>query len=136
MIDRMHGLQLTADLHGCARGAPLGDREALRTTVLGAVHAAGLTPVGELFHRFPDGSDAGGVTGVVLLAESHVALHTWPELGAVTLDIYVCNRSTDNGARAEALLAALEAAFAPARAERQRVRRGSLPEPAAARAAA
>ena len=37
------------------------------------------------------GGQRGGVTGVVLLAESHVAIHTWPELGNVTLDIYVCN---------------------------------------------
>jgi S-adenosylmethionine/arginine decarboxylase-like enzyme len=79
--------------------------------------------VGELFHAF--GPDA-GVTGVVLLAESHLALHTWPELGAATLDVYVCNLSADNGPRAEALLAALEAAFAPARSERQRLRRGAL----------
>ncbi len=125
----MQGLQLTADLHGCAAGALLADREALRTLALDAVQAAGLTPVGELFHGFGTGSEGGGasgVTGVVLLAESHLALHTWPELGAVTLDLYVCNHSADNSARAEALLAALEAAFAPARAERQRLRRGAL----------
>jgi len=52
------------------------------------VQAAGLTPVDGVFHRFPL---PGGVTGVVLLAESHVAVHTWPERGAVTLDVYVCN---------------------------------------------
>jgi spermidine synthase len=35
----------------------------------------------------------------VLLAESHLALHTWPERAGVTLDVYVCNFSTDNSAR-------------------------------------
>ncbi len=123
MIPGMDGLQLTADLHGCSAPALHGDAPALRTLALQAVRAAGLTPVGELFHAFEPG---GGVTGVVLLAESHLALHTWPELGAVTLDVYVCNHRADNGARAESLLAALEAAFAPARSERQRVRRGAL----------
>jgi hypothetical protein len=63
------------------------------------VAGSGLTPVGELFHRFEPG---GGVTGVVLLAESHLAVHTWPELGAVTMDVYVCNFSGDNGAAPEA----------------------------------
>jgi len=57
-----------------------------------------------------------------------VALHTWPELGAVTIDVYVCNFSADNSARAARLLAELETAFAPASVERQRLRRGELNE--------
>ena len=119
----MQGLHLTADAHDCAADAALlRDRDALRTLALAAVQEAGLTPVGELFHAFPGG---GGVTGVVLLAESHVALHTWPELRAVTLDVYVCNFGADNSARARALLAALEQAFAPAQAERHEIARGA-----------
>jgi S-adenosylmethionine/arginine decarboxylase-like enzyme len=89
--------------------------------------------VGELFHRFaPVGAgDAAstGITGVVLLAESHVAVHTWPELGAVTLDVYVCNFGIDNSQRAEALLAVLTAEFAPRSAQRHTLRRGAPPEP-------
>ena len=118
----MRGLHLTADLHGCAAPAPLlSDAAGLRALALRAVGAAGLTPVGELFHRF---GAPGGVTGMVLLAESHLAVHTWPELRAVTLDVYVCNYGADNSARAEALLARLEAAFAAGRIERQRLQRG------------
>ncbi len=124
----MNGLHLTADLHGC-RGAALADRDALRALALGEVVAAGLTPVGELFQAF---APPGGVTGVVLLAESHLALHTWPELAAVTLDVYVCNHRADNRRRAEALLAALERAFAPREVERHHVVRGRLPAPPAA----
>ena len=87
---------------------------------------SGLAPVGELFHRFePAGAEPTGVTGVVLLAESHLAVHTWPELGAVTLDVYVCNFGADNSARARALLAELEQAFAPAQAERHEIARGA-----------
>ena len=119
----MQGLHLTADLHGCAAAALLADADALRQAALTAVRRAGLTPVGELFHRFAGG---GGVTGVVLLAESHLALHTWPELAAVTLDVYVCNLHADNSARAAALLADLEAGFAPQQREHGRVQRGSL----------
>ncbi|MEO6745324.1 MAG: S-adenosylmethionine decarboxylase [Caldimonas sp.] len=133
----MHGLQLTADLRGCAIGRPaMTDPAALRDACRSAVRAAGLTPVGELFHRFesdgaPAGGAANGITGVVLLAESHVAVHTWPELGAATLDVYVCNIGRDNSARAEALLAALIDLFAPAAVERHALRRGDA-VPAAA----
>ena len=94
---------------------------ALRTLCLAAVAGAGLQAVGELFHRFPA---PGGVTGVVLLAESHLAVHTWPELGGVTLDVYVCNLNGDNSERAEALLAALETAFGASQSERHRLQRG------------
>ena len=118
----MQGLQLTADLRGCAAALPLlTDAAALATVCRDAVREAGLTAVAELFHPFPA---AGGITGVVLLAESHLAVHTWPEHAAATLDVYVCNRGRDNSGRAEALLAALIAAFAPATAERHAQRRG------------
>jgi S-adenosylmethionine decarboxylase proenzyme len=126
----VHGLHLTADLRGCAadRSVMVGT-DALREACLGAVQRAGLTPVGELFHRFAPAAAHGegapaGITGVVLLAESHLAVHTWPELGAATLDVYVCNLGSDNSARAEALLAALVAAFAPASVERHALERG------------
>jgi S-adenosylmethionine decarboxylase len=120
----MHGLHLTADLRGCApASAVMTDEAALRTVCLAAVAEAGLTPVGSLFHRFGDGGQ--GVTGMVLLAESHLAVHTWPELGAVTLDVYVCNFGADNSARADALLATLESAFSPALAQHHRLVRGS-----------
>jgi S-adenosylmethionine decarboxylase proenzyme len=124
MICRMHGLHLTADLRGCAATAPpMVAAGALRSLCLQAVADVGLRPVGELFHPFPA---PGGVTGVVLLAESHLAVHTWPELGAVTLDVYVCNLAGDNSAKARALLAALEAAFMPGRVEHHEVQRGAL----------
>jgi len=131
----MQGLHLTADLRGCAPMQPaMTDPVALRRACLGAVERAGLTPVGELFHRFvplpppPHGAAApAGITGVVLLAESHLAVHTWPELAAATLDVYVCNLGTDNSARAETLLAALIEAFAPADVERHALHRGTAP---------
>ena len=126
----MHGLHLTADLHGCAApNAAMIEPAALRDVCLAAVRAAGLQPVGELFHRFapaPGAAAPGGVTGVVLLAESHCAVHTWPELAAATLDVYVCNFGADNSARAHTLLAALIAAFAPLHVERHALERGRV----------
>lgn len=127
----MDGLHLTADLRGCALSQPaMADASALRELCLRAVNAAGLQPVGELFHRFPSASGiahpehAGGVTGVVLLAESHLAVHTWPEIASVTLDVYVCNLGADNSHRAEAVFDSLTAAFAPRSVERHALRRG------------
>jgi len=121
----MDGLHLIADLRGCSGPAPLDDPDALRALCLRLVAESGLRAVGELFHPFVDAEGrAQGVTGVVLLAESHVALHTWPELGAVTADAYVCNFGTDNTARAEGLMARLVEAFAPAGCSLQRVTRG------------
>jgi S-adenosylmethionine decarboxylase len=122
----MLGLHLTADLRGCPTHHPaMTEPAALRELCLAAVRAAGLQPVGELFHRFtaPDGQ-AAGITGVVLLAESHLAVHTWPEIAAVTLDVYVCNFGADNRAKAEALQQQLLAAFEPASADLQRLERG------------
>ena len=129
----MHGLHLTADLRDCPVGrAVMTEPAALRATCLEAVRAAGLQPVGQLFHRFEPapGASAGtpvGITGVVLLAESHLAVHTWPEMAAVTLDVYVCNLGADNSPRAHALLAALLAAFAPGYVEQHALERGRAP---------
>ena len=101
------------------------DPIALRNLCLGAVRDAALQPVGELFHTFPT---PGGVTGVVLLAESHLAVHTWPELNAVTLDVYVCNFGANNTHKAHALIDMLLAAFKPAQVERHTLERGRDPE--------
>lgn len=122
----MNGLHLTADLSGCARLALLTDGDGLARQARAAAEGAGLAVVGEHWHRFPDsaGGEPGGITGMLLLAESHVALHTWPELASVTLDVYVCNYGGDNTAKARALMAALIAAFEPAAAQRQELQRG------------
>lgn len=125
----MHGLQLCADLHGCDPALPaMQDAQALRLLCEAAVMAAGLSAVAERFHAFEpvQAGEPAGVTGVVLLAESHLAVHTWPEQAAVTLDIYVCNVGRDNSDRARELLQRLRDAFAPQRAEVQEVQRGRL----------
>lgn len=120
---RMTGHHVTADLASCLVDHPAStDPVALRALCLEAVRAAGLTAVGELFHVFPP---PGGVTGVVLLAESHLAVHTWPERGVVTLDVYVCNVSVDNSAAALAVVDALIAAFAPQQVQRLHWERGA-----------
>lgn len=121
----MQGLHLVADLQGCACTPELlSDLAAISACMRNAVGMAGLTVVGEAFHRFPDADkQLGGVTGTLLLAESHVALHTWPEFSVVTLDVYVCNYSADNSVRAEQLMDALLRLFQPAAVRRQQLLR-------------
>lgn len=108
----MQGLHLTADLRGVDPALLLmRDGAALAALCREAVAQAGLSGVAELFHRFAPDQEQSGITGVVLLAESHLAIHTWPELGGVTLDVYVCNYGVDNSSKARALMACLVQGF-------------------------
>lgn len=117
----MNGLHILAEFHACA-----GDDRLLRETdrlaelCRRACSEAGLTVVAAAFHQFP----AAGATGALVLAESHLAIHTWPELDAVTLDLYVCNHSQDNRAAAAAAYEILRAAFQPRRIVRRDLTRG------------
>jgi S-adenosylmethionine decarboxylase len=105
------GLHLMANLHGCAAAESLlRDADLLRSMCIDLVMATGLGAVGECFHQFGNG----GVTGVVMLAESHLSLHTWPEKHFVTLDVFVCNLQCDNRAKARELFASLVKLFEPA----------------------
>ena len=61
---------------------------------------------------------------IVLLAESHVCLHTWPEQRAVTVDVYVCNFGADHSAKARGLMAALVERFQPEWTEQRSLDRG------------
>lgn len=122
----MEGLHLTADLEGCSRVPHLlVDASGLAALARVQTEQAGLTIVGEHWHTFPSHQgELGGVTGMLLLAESHLAIHTWPERAGMTLDVYVCNFSEDNDGKARALMDALVGTFAPARAQRHELRRG------------
>ena len=119
----MDGIHLLGEWYGCPADTPeLTRADALRTACLKATVEAGLTVVGDAFYQF----EPQGVTGTVLLAESHLAVHTWPEKAFVTVDVYVCNLATDNSEKAERLFRALEAVLKPARTKFQSIRRGSV----------
>lgn len=122
----MQGQHLTADLYNCQCDAAwLLDADQLGGWCVDAVRASGLQVVNQLFHAFPStASGPGGITATVMLAESHLCVHTWPEVKAVTLDVYVCNFGGDHSAKATALMRMLIERFAPERAEQQRLTRG------------
>ena len=125
----MNGLHLIADLYQCACNRTLLlDCNTLEQACVQYCQQSGLTPLGAYFYQFlqEDGEPA-GVTGTVVLAESHVAIHTWPETGSVTLDIYVCNFSRDNSDRARAVYDAIVHRLAPDHVAAKEVIRGELP---------
>jgi S-adenosylmethionine decarboxylase len=124
----MQGLHLTADLTDCQCDcAWLTDAARLGAACMLAVQAAGLQGVAQLFHTFPSTAQGpGGVTATVLLAESHLCVHTWPEQRGVTLDVYVCNFGGDHSAKAHALMDALLALFQAQHTARNTLQRGQL----------
>ncbi|MEP7155525.1 MAG: adenosylmethionine decarboxylase [Betaproteobacteria bacterium] len=122
----MNGLHIVADLYGCAPGDILVSAPALRALCTSTCDTAGLSILAEQFCQF-DGINAiqdGGATGAVVLAESHLAIHTWPERNEVSLDIYVCNVTADNSLKAEKLYQLLIEAFRPGDIAVQRLWRG------------
>ena len=84
------GNHLLVELYGCDR-ARLDDEEFLRAHGEAAAAAMRATVVAVHSHRF----EPVGVSVVVVLAESHLALHTWPEHGTASVDIFVCSPQTD-----------------------------------------
>ena len=122
----MKGLHIIADLYNCQKGDLLVSSQKLRELCVGACTDAGLTVLGEHFYQFDgaDGTQNGGATGAVVLAESHLAIHTWPERGGATLDVYVCNFTADNTTKAESVYKTLIAALKPADVLVERLQRG------------
>jgi S-adenosylmethionine decarboxylase len=107
---KLPGMHLMGDLYDCACDTDLMvNRLRLREQCLGLIERSGLNAIGDYFHAFT----GGGVTGSVVLSESHMSLHTWPEHRYVTLDVYVCNYSDNNRDKARRLFDWVVGAFAP-----------------------
>ena len=122
----MKGLHIIADLYNCQKGDYLLSSGNLRELCVNACTDAGLTVLGDHFYQFDgaDGIQLGGSTGAVVLAESHLAIHTWPERDGATLDVYVCNYTCDNTGKAEAVYKTLIKALKPADVLVERIHRG------------
>jgi S-adenosylmethionine decarboxylase len=83
----MNGIEWVVDAHGCS-AASLRSVEILRELFARIISDLQLRPVGETqWHEFPN---AGGITGLCLLAESHIACHTFPEFGSLCLNLFCC----------------------------------------------
>lgn len=97
------GNHVILDFHGCSRGT-LDDLKALRAALLEAVRLSGATIITDVFHQF----SPQGVTGVVVIAESHASVHTWPENGFAAFDFFTCGAKLNAGAAIRYLVDTLE----------------------------
>ncbi len=84
------GKHLLGEYHGCDREL-LNRPEHIRTELLAAVAQSGATPIHDFVHTFTPH----GVTGIVVIAESHFSIHTWPEYGFAAVDLFTCGDSVD-----------------------------------------
>lgn len=84
------GCHIVAELSDCDR-AILTDVEGVEQAVVRAAEVARAEIREVVFHRF----EPHGVSGVVVIAESHLSIHTWPELGYAAIDVYTCGNTAD-----------------------------------------
>ena len=109
------GMHLLVDLWGAKN---LTDPATIDSALREAAEAAGATILHSHFHHFgPDG----GVSGVLVLAESHISIHTWPERDFAAIDIFMCGACDPYQS-----LPVLRTAFAPASMQLGEQRRGLI----------
>ena len=109
------GTHLLVDLWGASN---IGDPAAIDRALREAALAAGATILHSHFHHF--GPDA-GVSGVIVLAESHISIHTWPERNFAAVDIFMCGSCDPYDS-----LPVLKAAFQPSSINLDEQRRGLI----------
>jgi S-adenosylmethionine decarboxylase len=109
------GMHLLVDLWDATH---LDDPDYIDAALREAASAAQATILHSHFHHFAPG---GGVSGVVVLAESHISIHTWPERNFAAVDIFMCGACDPY-----ASLPVLRRAFSPARVEVGEQRRGRI----------
>lgn len=114
------GRHLVADFHGCS--ADLNDAEFVMDALERACKAARATIVERSGHHF----SPYGVTAVLIIAESHVAVHTWPEYRYAAVDIFTCGDSVDTYKAFEMV----KEAFKAKRVEVREIKRGLIREEA------
>jgi S-adenosylmethionine decarboxylase len=113
--ERFAGVHLLADLWDARN---LEDPEHIDTALREAAVTAGATILHSHFHHF---TPNGGVSGVVVLAESHISIHTWPERGFAAVDIFMCGACDPHHA-----IPVLRRAFSPGRVDLNEERRGRV----------
>ena len=84
------GRHIVCELSGC-HPSLLSDINGIAAMMIAAAKAARATIMESAFHRF----EPQGVSGTVILAESHLSIHTWPEKGYAAMDFYTCGDHTD-----------------------------------------
>ncbi len=109
---RCAGVHLIVDLHGAQR---LNDIDHIEATLRRCIEAARATLLHIHLHHF----QPSGVSGVAVLAESHISIHTWPEAGYAALDIFMCG-----SAEPDNCIPVLREAFSAKRVDVNEILRG------------
>jgi len=112
------GLHILSELYACERLYKY-DKQILSAKVSQLIRDCHLTELGSLYHEF----EGGGITAIIALAESHIAIHTWPERAYVTLEVFVCNYTQDNTGAAHQIHDSLVEMLAPGRIETRALER-------------
>jgi len=112
------GKHIIVEFYDCDGGA-LNDFDLVRREMLNAAKLSGATVVGEVFHRF----NPHGVSGAVVIAESHLSIHTWPEYGYAALDLFTCGDSVNPWVA----FGHLQKVFSAGRTSQTEVKRGLFP---------
>jgi S-adenosylmethionine decarboxylase len=97
------GKHLLLELNGCDHKL-LNDISFIKETMLKAAKESGATVLGESFHQF----SPQGVSGVIIIAESHLTVHTWPEHGYAGADIFTCGTRVKPEKAAKVIIAKLK----------------------------
>lgn len=92
------GRHVIAELLDCDRSA-LNDAKLVESALLEAARATGSTVISHYIYQFKPQ----GLSGYVLIAESHISIHTWPEYGYAAVDVFTCGEHTDPWAGLEVL---------------------------------
>ncbi len=98
------GRHVLAEVYGCDFST-LNDLEKIREIFVSAALSAGAEVRETAFHRF----SPQGVSGVVVISESHLAIHTWPELGYAAVDVFTCGDRVDPWVALDAVVKSLNA---------------------------
>ena len=101
---RSLGHQIVAEFYACDREL-LNDVNYIKQHMLEAAQRSGATIVTQTFHHF----SPHGVSGAVIIAESHLAIHTWPEFGYAAVDLFTCGDTVSAEVGFEHLRGALKA---------------------------
>ena len=97
------GIHLLLELKDCNREV-LDDLTYLQSVLVAAAQEAGATVLEDYFHHFAPQ----GVSGAVIIAESHLSLHTWPEHGYAAVDIFTCGDTVNTELAARLLIEKLQ----------------------------
>ncbi|MEK6842701.1 MAG: adenosylmethionine decarboxylase [Nanoarchaeota archaeon] len=111
------GVHIISNFFGCKNEELLVNKKMLSMILTKTIKKNGLTILKKYFHKF--GKDE-GITGYILLAESHVSIHTWPERdNYISFDIFVCNLNEDNTKNAMKIYKEVINAFKPRKKEQK-----------------